>query len=296
VNDTVLDTVNVPVKVTVRRRRFSRPRGKALAGLILLGIFVAMALIGPYVAPYDPSQTSNAVLAGPSAQHLLGTTQTGQDVLSQLLVGSRITLLVGVVAGLIATALAVIVGLAGGYLGGIADEGLSLLSNIFLVLPALPLIIVLSGYLKNSGALSVAVVISVTGWAFGARILRAQTLSLAQRDFVKAARARGETLPRIILLEIMPNELGIVASSFLLTVVFAILTAASLAFLGLGSLSDWSWGTMLYWAENAEAFNIGAWWWYAPPGICIALVGTALGLLNFSLDQRLNPRLRDGVR
>jgi peptide/nickel transport system permease protein len=280
VNDTVLDTVNVPVKVTVRRRRFSRPRGKALAGLILLGIFVAMALIGPYVAPYDPSQTSNAVLAGPSAQHLLGTTQTGQDVLSQLLVGSRITLLVGVVAGLIATALAVIVGLAGGYLGGIADEGLSLLSNIFLVLPALPLIIVLSGYLKNSGALSVAVVISVTGWAFGARILRAQTLSLA----------------RIILLEIMPNELGIVASSFLLTVVFAILTAASLAFLGLGSLSDWSWGTMLYWAENAEAFNIGAWWWYAPPGICIALVGTALGLLNFSLDQRLNPRLRDGVR
>jgi peptide/nickel transport system permease protein len=275
--------------------RVRRLNPKALAGLILLGIFVAMALIGPYVAPYDPSQTSGAILAAPSAQHLLGTTQTGQDVLSQLLVGSRVTLLVGVVAGLIATALAVIVGLAGGYLGGIADEGLSLLSNIFLVLPALPLIIVLSGYLKNSGSLAVAVVISVTGWAFGARILRAQTLSLAQRDFVKAARARGETLPRIVLFEIMPNELGIVASSFLLTVVFAILTAASLAFLGLGSLSDWSWGTMLYWAENAEAFNIGAWWWYAPPGICIALVGTALGLLNFSIDQRLNPRLRDAV-
>jgi peptide/nickel transport system permease protein len=269
------------------------PRGKALAGLILLGSFTVMALIGPYVAPYNPSQTSAAILVAPSAQHLLGTTQTGQDVLSQLLVGSRVTLLVGVVSGLIATTLAVIVGLAGGYLGGIADEGLSLVSNIFLVLPALPLVIVLSGYLKNSGALSVAVVISVTGWAFGARILRAQTLSLARRDFITAARARGETLPRIIAAEIMPNELGIVASSFLLTIVFAILTAASLAFLGLGSLSDWSWGTMLYWAQNAEAFNIGAWWWYAPPGICIALVGTALGLLNFSLDQRLNPRLRD---
>ena len=269
------------------------PRGKALAGLILLGSFIVMALIGPYVAPYNPSQTSAAILVAPSAQHLLGTTQTGQDVLSQLLVGTRTTLLVGVISGLIATTLAVIIGLAGGYLGGIADEGLSLLSNIFLVLPALPLVIVLSGYLKNSGALSVAVVISVTGWAFGARILRAQTLSLAKRDFVTAARARGETLPRIILAEIMPNELGIVASSFLLTIVFAILTAASLAFLGLGSLSDWSWGTMLYWAENAEAFSIGAWWWYAPPGICIALVGTALGLLNFSLDERLNPRLRD---
>jgi peptide/nickel transport system permease protein len=281
--------------ITFRWKNPSLPRGKALAGLILLGIFVAMALIGPYIAPYNPSQTSNAILAGPSAQHLLGTTQTGQDVLSELLVGSRVTLLVGLIAGLIATGLAVLIGLAGGYLGGLADEGLSLLSNIFLVLPALPLIIVLSGYLKNSGSLAVAVVISVTGWAFGARILRAQTLSLAQRDFIRAARARGETLPRIILLEIMPNELGIVVSSFLLTVVFAILTAASLAFLGLGSLSDWSWGSMLYWAENGEAFSIGAWWWYAPPGICIALVGTALGLLNFSLDQRLNPRLRDGA-
>jgi peptide/nickel transport system permease protein len=276
------------------KRPLNRPRGMALAGLTLLAIFVLMAVIGPYIAPYNPSATSTDILAGPSAQHLLGTTQTGQDVLSQLLAGSRATLLVGLIAGLIATSLAIIVGLAGGYLGGLADEGLSLLSNVFLVLPTLPLIIVLSGYLKNSSALSVAVVISVTGWAFGARILRAQTLSIAQRDFIKAARARGENLPRIILLEIMPNELGIVASSFLLTVVFAILTAASLAFLGLGSLSAWSWGTMLYWAQNAEAFTIGAWWWYAPPGICIALVGTALGLLNFSLDKRLNPRLRDG--
>jgi peptide/nickel transport system permease protein len=280
---------------TFSRRALSRPRGKALAGWILLGIFVLMAIVGPYVAPYDPSATSGAILAAPSSAHLLGTTQTGQDVLSQLLDGSRVTLLVGVIAGLIATTLGVVVGVTAGYLGGIADEVLSVLSNIFLVLPALPLVIVLAGYLKGSGPLSVAVVISVTGWAFGARVLRAQTLSLRERDFVKAARARGESLPRIVLMEILPNELGIVVSGFLLTTVFAILTAASLAFLGLGSLSSWSWGSMLYWAQNAEAFSIGAWWWYAPPGICIALVGTSLGLLNFSLDQRLNPRLRDGA-
>jgi peptide/nickel transport system permease protein len=279
-----------------RRRRLIRPRGKSLAGLALLGLFVVMAIIGPFVAPYDPSATSAAILRPPSGAHLLGTTQTGQDVLSQLLVGCRVTLLVGVAAGVVSTALAVLIGVTAGYLGGIADEGLSALSNIFLVLPALPLVIVLAGYLKGSGPLSVAVVISVTGWAFGARVLRAQTLSLRERDFVKAARVRGENVLRIVVMEILPNELGIVISALLLTTVFAILTAASLAFLGLGSLSSWSWGTMLYWAQNAEAFTIGAWWWYVPPGICIALVGTALGLLNLAIDERLNPRLRYAQR
>jgi len=274
------------------RRRLARPRGKSLAGLILLGVFVIIAIVGPYVAPYDPSATSGAILQPPSAAHLLGTTQTGQDVLSQLLVGCRVTLLIGVVAGLVATSLAVLIGVTAGYLGGIADEGLSALSNIFLVLPALPLVIVLAGYLRGAGPLSVAVVISVTGWAFGARVLRAQTLSIRERDFIKAARIKGESVLRIVVLEILPNELGIVISALLLTTVFAILTAASLAFLGLGSLSSWSWGTMLYWAQNAEAFTIGAWWWYVPPGICIALVGTALGLLNLAIDERLNPRLR----
>jgi peptide/nickel transport system permease protein len=275
-----------------RRRKAWRPRGKALAGLVIFGVFVLLAVIGPYLAPYNPSATSTQIMAPPSAAHLLGTTQTGQDVLSQLLVGSRATLIVGVASGVIATALAVLLGVTAGYLGGVADELLSALANIFLVLPALPLIIVLAGYLRGAGTLSVAVVISVTGWAFGARVLRAQTLSIRERDFIRAARVRGEHVLRIVLFEVLPNELGIVISSLLLTTVFAILTAASLAFLGLGDLSSWSWGTMLYWAQNAEAFTIGAWWWYAPPGICIALVGTALGLLNFSIDETLNPKLR----
>jgi peptide/nickel transport system permease protein len=275
-----------------RRRLSWRPRGKALAGLIILAVFVIIAIVGPYLAPYNPSATSALIMAPPSGAHLLGTTQTGQDVLSQLLAGTRVTLLVGVASGIIATALAVLLGVTAGYLGGVADELLSALANIFLVLPALPLIIVLAGYLRGAGTLSVAVVISVTGWAFGARVLRAQTLSIRERDYIRAARVRGERVLRIVLFEVLPNELGIVISSLLLTTVFAILTSASLAFLGLGDLSAWSWGTMLYWAQNAEAFTIGAWWWYAPPGICIALVGTALGLLNFSIDETLNPKLR----
>jgi peptide/nickel transport system permease protein len=276
-----------------RRAVRSRIRDpKVVAGYVILGIFVILAVAGPYLAPYNPSAQTGPDLAPPSAAHWLGTTQTGQDVFSELLSGARVTLLVGFTAGAIATALAVLVGVTAGFVGGLGDELLSLLSNVFLVIPALPLVIVLAGYLKSTGAVAVAVVISVTGWAFGARILRAQTLSLREREFVIAARARGERLWRLVLFEILPNERAIIASGFLLTSVFAVLTQASLAFLGVGSISSWSWGTMLYWAQNAEAFTIGAWWWYVPPGLCIGLFGMALGLLNFSIDESLNPKLR----
>lgn len=275
-----------------RPPRVRRRDPKVVAGCFILGVFVILAVAGPYLAPYNPSAHTGADLAAPSAAHWLGTTQTGQDVFSELLAGARVTLLVGFAAGAIATVLAVGVGVTAGFVGGLGDEVLSLLSNVFLVIPALPLVIVLAGYLKNAGALAVAAVISVTGWAFGARVLRAQTLSLREREFVIAARARGERLWRLVLFEILPNERAIIVSGFLLTSVFAVLTQASLAFLGVGSISSWSWGTMLYWAQNAEAFTIGAWWWYVPPGLCIGLFGMALGLLNFAIDEGLNPKLR----
>jgi peptide/nickel transport system permease protein len=167
-----------------------------------------------------------------------------------------------------------------------------MLSNLFLVIPALPLLVVLTSFLPSASYLVVAVVISVTGWAWGARVLRAQTLSLRQLDYVQAARAAGERAWRIILFEILPNEVAIVASSFLFTVLFAILTDAGLIFLGLGDTSQWSWGLILYWAQNNEALTVGAWWWFVPPGLCIALVGVALALINFGLDELINPRLR----
>lgn len=274
----------------VRRALLRSP--KITVGLVILGFFVLLAIVGPYVAPYNPSALSPASLAGPSSAHLLGTTQTGQDVLSQLLVGTRPTLLVGFIAGAIATALSVIVGVSAGYLGGTAEEGLSMLSNIFLVIPALPLLVVLTSFLHGAGSFVIAVVISVTGWAWGARVLRAQTLALRRMDYVEAARATGERSWRIILFEILPNEGAIVASSFLFTVLFAILTEAALAFLGLVNVTQWSWGTMLYWAQANEALTSGAWWWFVPPGLCIALVGTGLALVNFGIDEFINPRLR----
>jgi peptide/nickel transport system permease protein len=267
---------------------------KAKVGATILAMFVLVAIIGPWVAPYDPSATiaGQAVAQGPTASHLLGTTSTGQDVLSQLLTGTRSTVVLGLLTGLIATTLSVLVGTAAGFLRGLADEGLSLLANVFLVLPALPLLVVILGYLPHSGELPTAVVLSALGWPWGARVIRAQTLSLQGRDYVAAAREVGESSWRIILFEILPNELGLIAASFVGTVLYAILTSVALAFIGVADLSHWSLGSMLYWAQNGNAVQLSAWWWYAPPGVAVALLGMSLVLLNFGLDELGNPRLR----
>jgi peptide/nickel transport system permease protein len=281
------------------RRRFGLRSGKLITGIVLIAVFILMGLVGPLVAPYDPSALGDTPLAAPSFAHWLGTTQTGQDVLSQLLVGTQQTLIIGLLAGAIATALSAIVGIAGGFLGGAADEVLSLITNVFLVLPALPLLIVLTGYIPSAGPVAIAVVISLTGWAWGARVMRAQTLSLRKRDYVEAASIAGDSKWRIILFEILPNQRAILASSFLFTVLFAILTQVGLAFLGLVDVSQWSWGVMLYWAQQGDALGAGAYWWFIPPGLCVALLGTGLALANFGLDEYINPRLRiarDGKR
>jgi oligopeptide/dipeptide ABC transporter ATP-binding protein len=271
-------------------RAFKSPL--TLAGGILTLVFVVLAIIGPFIAPYDPSAVSNSAGAAPSVAHWLGTTQNGQDIMSQMLYGAQVSMFVGVGSAILATVLSVLVGLTAGYLGGMADELLSLLANVFLVLPGLPLTVILAAYLPKSGSLGIILVISLTGWAWGARVLRAQTLSLRKRDFVEAARATGESTARIIFHDIFPNQVAIIAASFLGTVTGAILTQASLAFLGLTDVTQWSWGTILYWAQVSSALLTGAWWWFVPAGLAIALLGTGLSLVNFGIDEFINPRLR----
>jgi peptide/nickel transport system permease protein len=270
---------------------------KAKIGAVIFCFFILIAIIGPALAPYDPSATTTQTQAlAPNIHHLLGTTSTGQDVLSQLLVGMRSTVVLGLLTAAIATILAVIVGVSAGFLGGAADETLSLIANVFLVLPALPLLIVVLGYLRNSGELAEAIVLSALGWAWGARVIRAQTLTLRNRDYVLAARETGEQTWRIIIFEILPNEVSLIAAGFVSTVLYAILTSVALSFIGLASFSGWTLGEMLYWAQGQEAIQLGAWWWYVPPGLSVALLGTSLVLLNFGLDEIGNPRLRDGGR
>jgi peptide/nickel transport system permease protein len=276
--------------------RWRRLPLKAKAGVVLLGFFVLIAIIGPLVTPYDPGyQNPNPALSmnAPSAAHLLGTTQSGQDVLSQLLVGIRLTLELALLVGVIATALSVIVGVAAAFLGGLWDDLLSLLVNVFLVIPALPLLIVLLGYLPHTGQTATILVLAGLGWPWGARVIRAQTLSIRNRDFIAASRESGESSWRIIAFEIVPNEVSLIAANFVNTVLFAIGASVALAFIGVTNLSSWSLGTMLYWAESQQALQLGAWWWFVPPGLAVALMGTSLVLLNTGIDELGNPRLRD---
>jgi peptide/nickel transport system permease protein len=270
---------------------------KVIAGIVILGVFVLLTVIGPWIAPYTPNSSLFVPNQGPSAAHLLGTTALGQDILSQLLVGARATMVVGLVAGLAATALSVIVGVTAGYLGGTADDGLSLASNVFLAIPGLPLLIVIDSYLPQSArsnSLLIGAVIALTGWAWGARVLRALTMSLRNRDFVEASRIIGEGRLRIILSEVVPNVLPVIASSFLFTMLYSIGIFVALAYLGVTSTSVWNWGTMLYWAQSNNAPLVGQWWWFVPPGLCIAFVGMGLALVNFGIDEFIDPRLRGG--
>ncbi len=293
---TAVDLAVAPV-APVKRKRIAFPKSpKIRVGLILLAIFVILAIIGPWIAPYDPGQIVLSTTQDPSAHHWLGQTQLGQDIWSQLLAGTRPVILVSFLAGAIATILSIVIGITAGYLGGWVDELLSMLANVFLVLPALPLLIVVGSFLpkgESANNLLIGVVIALTGWAWGARVLRAQSLSLRNRDFVEAARISGEGTWRIIIFEMVPNLIAILAASFLFTVLYAIGTYVALGFLGvLNPAVNHSWGSILFDATQGQAVASNQWWWYVPPGLCIALLGTSLALINFGIDEFINPRLR----
>lgn len=264
---------------------------RLLAGVCVVGFFVLLGAIGPLFIG-NANLVSTVQSAPPSAAHWFGTTEIGQDVFEQTVVGTRATLEIGAAAGLIATAVSVLIGIGGGYLGGWADELLALLSNVALVIPTLPLVIVVAAFVRNTGLLPTIFVIALTSWAASARVLRGQTLSIRNRDYVLASKALGEPAWRIVLVEILPNELPIIVSQFLFSMIFAILGQAGLAFLGLQSPDLLTWGNILYFAQNSQALSSGDWWWFAPPGLCIALLGAGLALINFGLDELLNPRLR----
>ena len=262
---------------------------KATAGAVLLAAFVLVAVVGPWLAG-DPGALVGLPLQPPSAAHWLGTNGQGQDVLAQVVVGTRVSLAIGFGVGLAVVLFGALVGITAGYFGGRVDALLSVLFNVFLVLPGLPLAIVIAAYLP-SGPLTLALVLVVTGWAWNARVLRAQTLALRRRDFVAAAVVAGESNWRILTAEILPNMTSLVVAQTIGSTVYAIGAQVGLEFLGLGDVSTVTWGTNLYWAQNDSALLTGAWWTFAPTGLCVALVGFALTMLNSGFDEVTNPRL-----
>lgn len=277
--------------------RSRRIRGNALIGGIgfaIVATLVLMALFAEQLAPFDPAERVDRPFLPPSPLHPLGTNDIGQDILSELIFGSRISLTVGVVAALVSLLIGTTVGLLAGFyprrLGRILMRGVDLL----LVLPFLPLLIIFAAYLGRSLATTI-VVIGLLSWAGAARVIRSQTLSLTERDYVVAARSMGGSDAHIMLRHVLPRVLLLAISVFVQATAAAILLEAALSFLGLGDPVQKSWGTMLYWAQVRGAFLTPAWlWWVLPPGLMIAAAALGFALMGFALEQRINPRLRHG--
>jgi len=268
---------------------------KLIAGLSIAGAIILFGLIIPLFVS-NPTKVDNIGLSAPAAGHILGTTQTGQDLFGQLAYATRGSLIIGFLVGIIAMILSGFFGIVGAYAGGWLDEAFSLFTNVMLVIPGLPLVIIISAYVPQKSLLILAGVLAITSWAGGARVLRSVTLSLRNRDYVAASRVSGEKTWRILLVEILPNLVPILASQFVFAIIFAILGEAGLSFLGLGASGSLTWGTMLFFAQNGLSLRLGAWWWFVPPGLLIALFGAALSLINFSIDEIINPKLRDQTR
>jgi peptide/nickel transport system permease protein len=271
-------------------RRFFR-NWKVAVGVGIVLVIVLLGALAPVLTHYSPTAQNFSPLEPPGAGHLLGTTMQGQDVWSEMVWATRASVIVGFAAGLIATALSVAIGLISGFIGGPTDEGLQLLTNVVLVIPTLPLVVVLATYFPFQSNWPLILLIGLTGWSWGARVLRSQVLSMRNLQFVESARMAGESTFSLIFREIMPNMWSLIFAQFLFGVIAAVLTEAGLQFIGLGNISTMSWGTMLYWAQNDGALLTGAWWWFLPPGLAIAFFGAGLTLINYGLDELTNPRL-----
>jgi peptide/nickel transport system permease protein len=266
---------------------------KSRLGLAMVLFMVVVALIAPLISVAHPNDFNLlAARQAPSWHHLFGTTDQGSDIFSQVVLGARRSLLLGVLAATLATGLAAILGITAAYSGGLVDEGVNFLTNVFLTIPPIPLLVVVSGYLRSRGLVTMAVVLALVLWAFEARILRGQALSLKNRDFILAAKASGESTPRIVLGELMPNMISRIAAAFVLVFYIALLTDAGLEFLGLGDMSKTSWGVTLYWAQVNSTVLQGEWWPFFFPGAALAFTVLGLVLLLAGIDEVSNPRLR----
>lgn len=282
----------------LKRFRFPwRPAGSAgqllgRVGVVILDLFILVAVFAPLLAPYDPRAQTGLPYQSPSGSHLLGTNDIGQDILSELIFGARVSLAIGFLAALLAIVVGTLVGVVSGYFGGLADTLLMRFVDITLALPFLPLLIVLAVFLGRNINTTV-LVISVVIWARPARILRSQVLSARERGFVQAARSMGGRPAHLLRRHVLPAVSPLVIAQFVRAANIAILLEASLSFLGLGDVTAKSWGTTLYYASARGAFLTRAWlWWVLPTGLAISLVVVAFAFIGYSLEERADPRLR----
>jgi peptide/nickel transport system permease protein len=265
-------------------------------GMVGIGIFLIFGLIsifGPLFYPYDPMEfgVGTEVLQPPSAEHWLGTDDMGRDVLGGIIAGARTSLGVGILATLISMVIGTLIGISAGFYGGKTEALLMRFTEIFLVLPWLPLMLVLAAIL-GSNIWNIILVIGLTGWSSTARIVRAQTLSIKERQFIERARAIGAGNFYIMRKHILPNVFPLIFANTILVSAVAILSETTLSFLGMGDSSHPSWGMMLHYAFSSGAASIGAYWYFLSPGLCVVAVVLGFTFLGYAFDELLNPKLR----
>jgi peptide/nickel transport system permease protein len=269
-----------------------RTNRKATIGVVLMAVFIFVALFPGVLAHQDPNLVTTHVFAHPSAAHWLGTDNLGRDVYAQVIDGTRNVLILAIAVGLLTTVLAMLIGVAAAYLGGLWDSVLNFVTDVLLVIPLFPLLIIVAAYLPGAGNDVLILVLTFTGWSYTARQLRSQAQSLRNRDFLLAARVRGERPFYIIVVEILPTMTSLLLASFLNNALYAVLAGSGLQFIGLGNSNNVSWGTTLYWAQQNNALGTGLYAWVIVPGACIALLGAAFAFINYAFDEIGNPALR----
>jgi peptide/nickel transport system ATP-binding protein/peptide/nickel transport system permease protein len=262
-----------------------------MIGAIILAFFVFMALFAPVIAPYDPHERVGAPFSSPSGSHLLGTNDLGQDIFSEVVFGSRISIIIGILTASIAVGMGCIVGIIAGYFRGRGEGLLMRFTDLILVIPFLPLIIVVAAYL-GSGLFNLIIIMGLVMWPATARIIRSQVIKVNQKEYIMALRAMGASTVYILRKHMIWEITPFLIYRFMLTASYAILIEASLSFLGLGTPLSKSWGNILFYAQARNAMLTDAWlWWIIPPGLCIALLAVSFLLLGFYMESRANPRL-----
>jgi peptide/nickel transport system permease protein len=269
-----------------------RTNRKATIGVFLMAVFIFVALFPGLLAHQNPDTVTSHVLVHPSAAHWLGTDNLGRDVYAQVIDGTRNVIILALAVGALTTAVAMLIGVAAAYLGGVWDSVLNFVTDVLLVIPIFPLLIIIAAYLPSAGNNVLILVLTFTGWSYTARQLRSQAQSIRNRDFLLAARVRGERPLYIIVVEILPTMTSLLLASFLNNALYAVLAGSGLQFIGLGNSNNVSWGTTLYWAQQNNALGSGLYAWAIVPGACIALLGVAFAFINYAFDEIGNPALR----
>jgi len=285
-------TQTPPVELMAAPRKRGGVNGLLLTGIVIMTFVVLIGAAGPLVVDTDLAKTGSVLpTQAPSAQYWLGTDVQGRDVLAQLVLGTPQTLKIGLIAGLVGLTVGVVLGLVSGYFGGLADAVIRLVTDIFLTIPTLAILIVVASMVRVLSIEAMALIVASLAWMGPTRTIRSQVLTLRERRYIQMAKLSGLSDFEVIFTEVMPNLIPYIAATLVLSVASGILAAIGLEVLGLGPSHLPSLGMLIFWSQYYDAVFRGLWWWFVPPIVVLVLIFVGLFMLSAGLDRIANPRL-----